>query len=53
MQVSEKAEVLAEKFDAVLALASRPGSLDEALKNTPENLRRMARSIINLLNMKK
>ena len=51
--LGEKAEVLAEKFDAVLALASRPGSLDEALKNTPENLRRMARSIINLLNMKK
>jgi len=40
-------------FDAVLALSSRPGTLQEALENTPENLRRMGKAIINLLNMKK
>ena len=47
--LGKNAEVLNDIFDAVLTLSSKPCSLDEALKNTPENLRRMARSITNLI----
>ena len=47
--LGKNAEVLNDIFDAVLTLSSKPCSLNEALKNTPENLRRMARSITNLI----
>lgn len=47
--LGEKAYILEEIFDAVLALSARPCSLDEALQSTPENLRRMARSICNMI----
>ncbi len=47
--LGKNAELLNDIFDAVLTLSSKPCNLDEALKNTPENLRRMARSITNLI----
>lgn len=47
--LGERAEELEDIFDAVFALAAKPCSLDEALRDTEVNLRRMARSIINML----
>lgn len=47
--LGERYEELENIFDAVLALAARPCSLDEALSAAPGNLRRMARSICNMI----
>ena len=46
--LGEKAEELTNLFDAVFAISSKPCSLEEALADTPENLHRMARNIVNL-----
>ena len=40
---------LEDVFSAVLALTSSPCTLEEAIKNTPENLRRTARAITSIL----
>ena len=50
--LGEKASELTNIFDAVFAIASKPCTLEEALNDTPENLRRMARNIVNLTNRK-
>ena len=47
--LGERSAELAVSFEVVSALANAPCSLDEALAKTPENLRRMARNIVNLL----
>jgi len=47
--LGERSEELNDIFDAVFALTDRPCTLDEALDNTPGNLRRMAYNIVNLL----
>ena len=47
--LGERAVELEQKFEAVLALAHAPCSLEEALAHAPENLRRMARNLVNLL----
>ena len=47
--LGEKHQELAETFEAVFALTDKPCTLEDALSATPENLRRMARSIINIL----
>ncbi|MBO5923545.1 MAG: glycerate kinase, partial [Lentisphaeria bacterium] len=46
--LGERAEELTDIFDAVFALSSKPCTLEEALENTPANLQRMARNIVNL-----
>ncbi|MBR7144679.1 MAG: glycerate kinase [Lentisphaeria bacterium] len=47
--LGEKAEELENIFDAVFSLTAKPCTLNEALDYTPENLRRMARNIVNLI----
>ena len=47
--LGERAAELEETFDAVLALAAGPGTLEDALERTPENLRRMVRALTMLL----
>ena len=51
--LGKKAEVLNDAFDAVLALASGPTSLEKALADTPDNLRRMARALGVMLGAKR
>ncbi len=43
------AEALRGEFAALFSLASGPGTLEEALRSTPENLRRMGRNLGALL----
>jgi glycerate kinase len=50
--LGERAEELDGIFDAVLSLTAKPCQLEEALQDTPQNLRRMARSIINLIKLR-
>ena len=47
--LGQRADELEQTFEAVLALTHAPCSLEEALDKAPENLRRMARNIVNLL----
>ena len=47
--LGEKSAVLADTFEAVLALAHAPCSLEEALAAAEENLQRMGKNIVNLL----
>lgn len=47
--LGEKHQELVETFEAVFALTDKPCTLEDALAATTENLRRMARSIINIL----
>lgn len=47
--LGERSEELEDFFDGILSLSSKPCSLEEALNDTPENLRRMGRTILNLL----
>ncbi len=47
--LGERAEELENIFDAVLALAAHPGTLEDALQNTPRNLKRMGGALANLL----
>ena len=51
--LGEKAIELENIFDAVLALSARPCSLDQAIADTPENLRRMIKSIANMITLKR
>ena len=51
--LGERAEELDKTFDAVFALASAPGTLEKALFDTPRNLERMGRAIVNLLKKRK
>ena len=47
--LGEKSAILADTFEAVLALAHAPCSLEEALAAAEENLQRMGKNIVNLL----
>ena len=49
--LGKDSHVLQDVFDAVLTLSSAPCSLDEAIANTPKNLSRMAKAIVNLLKL--
>ncbi|MBQ8753914.1 MAG: glycerate kinase [Lentisphaeria bacterium] len=49
--LGERFEELEPFFDGLFALSSAPCPLEEALENTPENLRRMGRAILNLLRL--
>lgn len=49
--LGKDSHVLQETFDAVLSLSSSPCPLDEAIANTPKNLSRMAKAIVNLLKL--
>ena len=49
--LGERAEELADTFDAVFALTAKPCSLEDALQATPANLRRMAQNLVNILQL--
>ncbi len=51
--LGDRAAELEDAFDAVLALAAGPGTLEEALARTPDNLRRMGRALTAMLDRKK
>ena len=40
-------------FDAVLSIVNAPVPLEQAIKDAPQNLKRMAKAIVNILNMPK
>ena len=47
--LGERSDELENIFAAVFSITNKPCILHEALKSTPENLRRMARNIVNLI----
>ena len=47
--LGERSDELENIFDAVFSITNKPCTLHEALGSTPENLRRMARNIVNLI----
>jgi len=50
--LGERSSELEDAFDAVLTLAAGPGTLEEALARTPDNLRRMGRALAAMLDRK-